>query len=125
MVFLAVEHLLVLILSFHLKSVFPNGNLNTACQLTNQTFVFDICKTPPKLTLPVCAGFCSTISQWSFRSKEFLPRINACTVKAYRTEQFVCPDSTHTAVSLLIPLSCSCSRLSCSLHTTTSKRYSK
>jgi hypothetical protein len=73
----------------------------------------NICKKPPRFILPVCIGYCSTISQWNFHSNKFIYRTNACQVTQHRTEYFLCPDSTHTAIELTIPLACSCMKHTC------------
>ncbi len=78
------------------------------CQLENHTMVLNICKRSPRLIRPICVGYCSSITQWNFRLNKFIYRTEACRVTQYRTEYFVCPDSTHTAIELLIPLACSC-----------------
>ena len=83
------------------------------CRLENRTMVLNLCKNPPRLTLPVCVGLCSSSTRWNFNFKRFVPRISACTVTQHRTEQFVCPDSTHTAIQLIIPLACSCRKQYC------------
>ncbi len=102
--------LFIFLIGLSLKT---NGNLQQFCELENRTITFDICKKRPRLTLPVCVGFCSSTTQWSFRSNTFLSRTRACQVTRHRTEYFVCPDSSHTAIELIIPLACSCTQSNC------------
>jgi hypothetical protein len=83
------------------------------CKLENRTITFNICKESPHFILPICVGYCSSTSQWDFRTNKFIYRTQACKVTRYRTEYFVCPDSTHTAIELLIPLACSCTKRHC------------
>lgn len=104
----------IIILQLRTKnSIYVNGNIGGYCRLENRTFTLNICKDRPRLTLPVCVGFCPSTTRWSFESKRFIPRTSACTVTDHRTEQFTCPDSTHTAVQLMIPLACSCDKHYC------------
>ncbi|CAF3928357.1 unnamed protein product [Rotaria sp. Silwood1] len=105
--------LLIIFIGIHMKMIYVHGNINQICQLENRTFIFNICKIRPSLTIPVCAGYCSSITQWNFNLNQFVRRTNACTVIEHRTEYFVCPDSTHTAIELMIPLKCSCIKSSC------------
>lgn len=97
------------------NSLLVNGNVTPGgyCRLENRTVIFNVCKTPPRLTLPVCAGFCPSSTRWEFNTKRFVLRMSACKVTRYRTESFVCPDSTHTAIQLVIPLACSCDKHYC------------
>jgi hypothetical protein len=90
-----------------------NGNVGGYCRLENRTRILNLCKNPPRLTLPICVGFCPSSTRWDFNSKRFIPRTSACTVTQHRTEEFVCPDSTHTAIELIIPLACSCDKHYC------------
>jgi len=90
-----------------------NGNLNQFCKLENRTITLNICKIRPQIILPVCIGYCSSTTQWNFRSNKFITRTELCKVTKYRTESFVCPDSTHTATELMIPLACSCTKHYC------------
>lgn len=83
------------------------------CRLEYRNFTLNICKDPPRRFLPVCVGFCPSITRWDFKFGQFVQRTSACTVTKYRIEQIVCPDATHTAVNILIPLKCSCSRHNC------------
>ncbi|CAF3450112.1 unnamed protein product [Rotaria sp. Silwood1] len=96
-----------------LNLIYVHGNVDGYCRLQNRTVVLNICKTPPRLILPVCEGFCSSSTRWEFNSNRFVPRTSACTVTQHRTEQFICPDSTHTAVEIMIPLACSCNKHYC------------
>ena len=95
------------------NSLYVHGNPGGSCRLENRTVIFNVCKTPPRLTLPVCAGFCPSSTRWEFNMKRFVLRTSACTVTRYRMESFVCPDSTHTAIQLMIPLACSCDKHYC------------
>lgn len=95
------------------KTIGIHGKINSYCKLENRTITFDICKIPPTLILPVCTGFCSSTTQWNFRSNRFITRTNSCKVTKHRTKYFVCPDSTHTAIEVIIPLECSCDRHHC------------
>ena len=118
--------LTTLTLTVVLYTIVVHGHSTSFCQLQNRTVTLNICRTPPQLILPVCVGFCSSQTQWDVRSNRFFTRLNACTVSNFRTEQFVCPDATHTAIDLVIPTSCSCSRYSCSnsnLHSTRTKSF--
>ena len=93
--------------------LYVHANVGGYCRLENRTVIFNVCKTPPRLTLPVCVGFCPSSTRWEFNIKRFVFRTSACTVIRHRTEQFVCPDSTHTAIQLMIPLACSCDKHYC------------
>ncbi|CAF3646638.1 unnamed protein product [Rotaria sordida] len=93
--------------------IYVHGKIGGYCTLKNRTVVLNICKTPPRLMLPVCEGFCSSSTQWEFNSNRFVPRTSACIVTRHRNEQFICPDSTHTAVEIMIPLACSCNKHYC------------
>ena len=75
--------------------------------------IFKICKTPPRLILPVCVGSCPSTTHWDFRLNRFVTRLSACTVTNHRIEQFLCPDATHTLIDLVIPLACSCEKYHC------------
>jgi hypothetical protein len=105
--------LFIFILGIHLKTIHVNGNINHFCKLENRTIIFNICKVPPRLTIPVCVGSCSSRAQWNFHLNRFVYKTKACTVSQHRTEYFVCPDSTHTAIELMIPLACSCTKHYC------------
>ena len=93
--------------------IYVNGNMGGYCRLENRTVILNICKTPPRLILPVCVGFCPSGTRWEFNSNRFVSRTSACTVTRHRTEQFICRDSTHTAVQIMIPLNCSCDKHYC------------
>ena len=95
------------------NSIYVHESMGGYCRLENRTITLSICKTPPRLTLPVCTGFCPSSTRWEFKLQRFVPRTSACTVTAQRMEQFICPDSTHTAVQLVIPLACSCGKHYC------------
>jgi hypothetical protein len=107
--FIIYKILFIFILAIHLKAIYVNGT----CKLENRTMILNICKTSPHLTIPVCVGSCLSNTQWNFHSNQFIHRTNACTVTKHRTEHFVCPDATHTAIELMIPLACSCTKHSC------------
>jgi Cystine-knot domain len=104
--------LFTFILCFH-SQIFSVVSARQTCLLENRTMILNVCKTPPRLTLPVCGGFCSSHSQWDFRLNRYVHGISACTVIEHRTEQFICPDASHTAVEIMIPLACSCTKYSC------------
>ncbi len=105
---------MIIILQLRTTSlIYVNGNIGGYCRLENRTIILNLCKNPPRLTLPVCVGFCPSSTRWDFNLKRFIPRTSACTVTQHRTEQFVCPDSTHTAIELMIPLECSCDKHYC------------
>jgi hypothetical protein len=93
--------------------IYVNGNVGGYCRLENRTVILDICKDRPRLTLPICIGFCSSSTRWEFNLKRFVARTSACTVTRHRTEEFTCPDSTHTAVQIMISLECSCDKHYC------------
>lgn len=88
-------------------------HVESRCQLQNRTMILTICKTPPRIIVPVCVGFCSSSSQWNVHFHQFIPRIHTCQVTKYRRKLFICPDSTHTAIYLFIPLTCSCTKRHC------------
>lgn len=100
-------------ISLRIKIAYANNTMNHLCKLENRTFVFDVCKVRPHLIIPTCIGYCSSKSHWSFHQQRFVFGARACTVTKHRTEYFVCPDHTHTAIQLMIPLECSCSQSSC------------
>jgi len=114
--FIIYKILFIFIISIYLKPIYVNGNMNQFCKLENRTIVLNICKKPPHLILPVCVGFCASSTEWNFRSNKFTSRTKSCKVTQHRTEYFVCPDSTHTAVELIIPLACSCTKYHCNRH---------
>jgi hypothetical protein len=93
--------------------MFVHGNLHGFCRLENRTITFNICKSSPRLVVPVCVGYCPSSTRWEFRLGRFVARTSACTVTHHRMEQFVCRDATHTAIQLIIPLACSCSKHYC------------
>ncbi|CAF1609685.1 unnamed protein product [Rotaria magnacalcarata] len=105
--------LFILLIGIQLKMASAHGNSHHICKLENRTIVFNVCKIQPRITLPVCTGYCSSSTHWSFHSKRFVHSTTACTVTDHRTEIFVCPDSTHTAIQLMIPVNCSCAKSSC------------
>jgi hypothetical protein len=102
---------IIIILQFRTMSV--HGNVGGYCKLENRTISLTICKHPPRITVPFCVGYCPSSTRWEFDLKRFVPRTSACTVTRHRTEQFICPDSTHTAVQIIIPLECSCDKHYC------------
>jgi hypothetical protein len=105
---------IIIILQLRMTSlIYVNGNVGSSCILENRTITLNVCNTPPRLTLPVCVGFCPSSTRWDFNLNQFVPRTSACTVTRHRTEEFVCPDSTHTAVQIIIPLACSCDKHYC------------
>jgi hypothetical protein len=119
MVFIIYKVLFAFTIGLQLKMmnlIYVNGNIDHFCKLENHTIELKICKTSPRLTLPVCVGFCSSSTQWNFDLNRFVHRTSACTVTRYRTEQFTCLDSTHTAVEIIIPLACSCTKYYCRNH---------
>jgi len=93
--------------------IYVNGNVGGYCRLENRTIILPICKDKPRITLPVCVGYCPSSTRWDFNLERFIARTSACTVTQHRTEQFICPDSTHTAVQIMIPLACSCDKHYC------------
>jgi hypothetical protein len=103
----------VIIIILQLRTTNVNGHVGGYCRLENRTVILHICKDPPRLTLPVCVGYCPSSSRWEFNLKRFVARTSACTVTQHRTEQFICPDSTHTAIQIMIPLACSCDKHYC------------
>lgn len=109
---LACAIIIVLQLRF-INRIYVHGHVGGYCKLQNRTVVLNICKTPPKLIIPVCEGFCPSSTRWEFNGNQFVPRTSACTVTHYRTEDFICPDSTHTAVKIIIPLACTCNKHYC------------
>jgi len=105
---------IIIILQLIMTSLmYVNGNVGSSCILENRTVTLNICNTRPRLILPVCVGFCPSSTRWEFNLNQFVSRTSACTVTQHRTEEFVCPDSTHTAVQLIIPLACSCDKHYC------------
>jgi len=74
------------------------------CRLENRTITFNICNTPPSFILPVCTGYCDSLTQWDFRKNRFLTHTKLCHVTKHETILFTCPDSTHTSIELFIPL---------------------
>ena len=102
-----------------------HGHGGGYCRIENRTVTLNICKTPPTIVLPTCVGFCHSSTRWEFRSHRFVSRTSACTVTQHRTEEFVCPDSTHTSVQLMIALECSCERYSCETSPSQLSRFSK
>ncbi|CAF4349274.1 unnamed protein product [Rotaria sp. Silwood2] len=105
--------LFIFLIVIHMKMICVHGNINHLCKLENRTIIYNICKTRPSITMPTCVGFCASATQWNFSLNRFVRRTRACTVTRHRTEYFVCPDSTHTAIELMIPLECSCTKSSC------------
>jgi hypothetical protein len=93
--------------------IYVNGHVGGYCRLENRTITLPICKDKPRLTLSVCVGYCPSSIRWDFNLERFVARTSACTVTQHRTEQFICPDSTHTAVQIMIPLACSCDKHYC------------
>jgi hypothetical protein len=89
------------------------ANMEQFCRLENRTMILNICKQSPRIIQPICVGYCSSTSHYNFRLHQFITRTESCRVTQYRTEYFVCPDSTHTAIELLIPLACSCEKRHC------------
>lgn len=112
LIMISIIYKILLIFIFGMSSN-VNGKINQYCRLENRTIIFNICKNPPQFILPVCIGFCSSMTQWDFYSNKFIARTNTCKVTKHRTESFVCPDSTHTAIELMIPLACSCTKHHC------------
>jgi hypothetical protein len=98
------------------NSIYANASIGGYCRLENRTLTLEICKVQPNITLPVCVGLCPSSSRWDFNSNRFIFRTSACTVTRQRIEQFICPDSTHTAVKIMIPLACSCDKHYCRNH---------
>jgi len=109
MIFIIYKILFIFVINIY----YINGNMNQLCKLENRTTILNICKNPPRLTLPVCIGFCTSTTQWNFHLNKFITRTKLCKVTKHRTEYFVCPDSTHTAIELMIPLACSCTQHRC------------
>lgn len=103
----------ILIIGIHLKMINAHGNINNFCRLENRTFIFDICQIRPRHTLPVCVGLCSSTTEWNFHLHHFSHQVHSCRVTQHRTEYFICPDATHTAIELMIPLECSCTKRYC------------
>lgn len=92
---------------------FVNGQTTPSCKLENRTYTLPICKRSPTFTIPVCVGHCSSGTRWDFKLNRFLSRTTACTVTAFKTINYTCLDSTHTAITIIIPLACSCGKPHC------------
>ncbi|CAF2039526.1 unnamed protein product [Rotaria magnacalcarata] len=116
MIFIVFKVVCAIIIVLELRTInliYVQGHVGDYCRLQNRTFTLNICKTPPRLILPVCEGYCPSSSRWEFNYNRFVSRTSACTVTRYRVEDFVCRDSTHTSVKIIIPLACSCNKHYC------------
>lgn len=96
----------------HYRS-FVSADITSSCRLENRTVVLHVCKTSPRVIIPVCVGHCLSRTRWSITRKTFITVAKACTVKESYNVTFQCQDSTHTSVTMTLPKSCSCELYSC------------